>query len=255
MKRTLRQIPIEELRECYVDKRMSAKEIAELFHVDVKSLRLRLKNEGISLRTRSEATYLRNEKPKKQSNSILRPGPALKRPPREVLYELYINQGLSLKQIGLQFDLSHATIHNALRAYGIPVRKLNYDPQDYSRWETGVLWLYNQYKTGAQLRGYSFELNEQQFYTLIKGDCCYCGRHPGKRKGTKLLCNGIDRADNTQGYTIENCRSCCGKCNWMKGSQTEEEFIAWVLQIAEHLKTSSTLCQESHTEGGKCVVL
>ena len=36
--------------------------------------------------------------------------------------------------------------------------------------------------------------------------------------------NGIDRKDNTIGYSFDNCVSCCGDCNYSKGKQDRETF-------------------------------
>src|SRR5260221_440604 len=116
MKRTPKSIPIEELRECYLVKGMSIKGIAEYYDVNYYSLHARMYREGISSR-RSQ------KEPPKQPRYRDLPDPVLKRPPREVLYELYVNQELSLRQIGLQFDLSQTSIWNALEYYGIPLRR------------------------------------------------------------------------------------------------------------------------------------
>jgi hypothetical protein len=44
-----------------------------------------------------------------------------------------------------------------------------------------------------------------------KESCYLCGKEENETHK-----NGIDRFDNTKGYTEENIRSCCVSCNYMK---------------------------------------
>lgn len=76
---------------------------------------------------------------------------------------------------------------------------------------------YATYKRGAEKRGYSFELSIAQFCNLWGRECFYCGE---KNDGI-----GIDRKDNSIGYTEHNSVSCCKTCNFMKGKLTAKEFI------------------------------
>jgi hypothetical protein len=70
---------------------------------------------------------------------------------------------------------------------------------------------YSGYIDAANKRNISFELAEESFHLKIKEDCYLCGK-----KGSTTHQNGIDRIDNTQGYTEENTRGCCASCNFMK---------------------------------------
>ena len=70
---------------------------------------------------------------------------------------------------------------------------------------------YNQYIRGAKKRNLCFELSEEDF-NRIKSEICYlCGKI-----NTMNHKNGIDRVNCSLGYTIENCKPCCGGCNYMK---------------------------------------
>ena len=70
---------------------------------------------------------------------------------------------------------------------------------------------YNQYIRGAKKRNLCFELSEEEF-NRIKSEICYlCGKI-----NTMNHKNGIDRVNCSLGYTIENCKPCCGGCNYMK---------------------------------------
>jgi hypothetical protein len=101
--------------------------------------------------------------------------------------------------------------------------------------------LISRYKFSASRFGRSFELTDDQALLFFKADCSYCGKLPSSfvkpsRKNVRLgfPYNGIDRVDNTIGYTPNNCVTCCKICNHMKHILTEEEFLAHVKQICEH---------------------
>lgn len=50
----------------------------------------------------------------------------------------------------------------------------------------------------------------------------------------ELTYNGIDRLDNSKGYTIDNSVACCSKCNIAKGTDTKEEYIARCKAVSNH---------------------
>lgn len=94
------------------------------------------------------------------------------------------------------------------------------------------------YKKSALKRNREFALTKEQFYTLAQGNCYYCGSLPsqiiaaGKECNEDFVYNGIDRVDNTLGYTYENTRSCCKQCNVAKGIMAEQEFYNWLRRVA-----------------------
>jgi len=107
--------------------------------------------------------------------------------------------------------------------------------------------LFRSYARNAKLRGYSFELTEQEFRDLTCGDCAFCGEPPtqenkgrGKFNGVYVY-NGIDRLDPTVGYTADNCVPCCKQCNRAKRDLTAKQFMAWVLRAAEHIRKQDYL--------------
>lgn len=97
--------------------------------------------------------------------------------------------------------------------------------------------LYRQYRIQAEARGKSFHLTSDEFSVLVQGSCYYCGIEPfqvRRRRKNELTYNGIDRKDNKQGYSIDNCVSCCPQCNYGKKTVDHDQFIAWVRQVAKH---------------------
>lgn len=96
--------------------------------------------------------------------------------------------------------------------------------------------LYSRYKTQALKRDYGFQLTKDQLKSLSKEDCFYCGEQPSQElhhKGTVLMYNGIDRIDNSKGYSKNNCVPCCGVCNTMKMSMSLHDFLAKIKRISE----------------------
>jgi hypothetical protein len=99
-----------------------------------------------------------------------------------------------------------------------------------------------QAKRVAQKRGYAWYLSDEQYYALTQQSCRYCGKEPShifKSRTDVFIYNGIDRADNTQGYTRENSVPCCGRCNSWKSAMNAEEFIAHAKQIVRHLENGN----------------
>ena len=92
------------------------------------------------------------------------------------------------------------------------------------------------YKFGAKGRQLDFDLPDQVFDQLISQACHYCGEPPSNVMndgGYGFKYNGIDRLDSNIGYTVENCVSCCGPCNDMKGDLSREEFLDKIKKILE----------------------
>lgn len=88
---------------------------------------------------------------------------------------------------------------------------------------------FSAYKNQAKARGYVFELDFNTFQNLVDNTCYYCGALPK---------NGIDRVDNTQGYILENCVTCCKICNIAKRDLPQEEFLSWVTRLYNYQRKS-----------------
>lgn len=96
--------------------------------------------------------------------------------------------------------------------------------------------LYSGYRHSAKVRGRAFELTKSQFKVLTKQNCAYCGSEPLNRHHKKnthgpYICNGVDRVDNSTGYTKDNCVPCCKFCNRAKSIGTVKEFVLWLERI------------------------
>ena len=112
-----------------------------------------------------------------------------------------------------------------------------------SKGESGLNSLWIKYKGAAKKRNYSFDLTKAEFKKLTSSNCFYCGVLPhriqvGSKGNAKehglYKFNGIDRLDNSKGYTKDNCVTCCKVCNYAKGQQSLEEFKSWIEQVYEN---------------------
>jgi len=70
---------------------------------------------------------------------------------------------------------------------------------------------YKSYISDSRKRGHGdFQIDFETFTELVTDSCYYCKyKHDSET-------NGIDRVDNSIGYTKENCVTACWKCNRMK---------------------------------------
>lgn len=96
--------------------------------------------------------------------------------------------------------------------------------------------IFGNYKRGAVKRGLSFELPFKKFVSLLNGNCHYCNYPPKqkfKKTGALYGCvyNGVDRVDNSTGYTLDNSVTCCKFCNFAKSKGTREEFYDWITAL------------------------
>ena len=68
------------------------------------------------------------------------------------------------------------------------------------------------YKHTAKVKGLTFNLDRELFHKLIISECYYCGAEPSnchKPHGKDIIYQGIDRKDNSKGYSSDNVVPCC----------------------------------------------
>jgi len=94
----------------------------------------------------------------------------------------------------------------------------------------------NGYIKRARKNKLEFTLQPKEFEELIHKDCFYCGTPPSNHYKSRFddndcIYNGLDRVDNTKGYTVDNVVPCCKNCNTTKGALSTDEFRAWVNRV------------------------
>jgi hypothetical protein len=109
------------------------------------------------------------------------------------------------------------------------------------------------YKRSAYKRGIKFILTPEEFMEIIHKNCYYCDDVPTEKplrkalkndailKNRTISVNGIDRKDNSIGYTIVNCVPCCKTCNFMKRNMGDKEFLAHIDKIHKNKHRDLTI--------------
>ena len=92
------------------------------------------------------------------------------------------------------------------------------------------------YKKRAKAGRLKYDLTEEQFAKMTQKDCYYCGAKPNNiskdpKSNGEYIYNGIDRIDNTKGYTIDNIIPCCWACNQAKSNKSLSEFKNWIVNV------------------------
>lgn len=66
------------------------------------------------------------------------------------------------------------------------------------------------------------KLTKEETIRLWASECYLCGRAPAL---------GIDRVNASMGYELDNCKSCCTQCNYMKKDWNLDEFMGHVIRV------------------------
>ena len=106
---------------------------------------------------------------------------------------------------------------------------------------------YDAYKKRSHLKMVEFELTDDDFKQLTKRPCYMCGKSINNSLSPEHS-NGIDRFDNSVGYTLKNTEPCCKTCSYMKKELSHENFIDKLVDIYYNnlLFDSSTLPDVEH---------
>jgi 5-methylcytosine-specific restriction endonuclease McrA len=119
--------------------------------------------------------------------------------------------------------------------------------------------LFFSYKSRSSRSDKEFSISEEKFNHLASGKCFYCGVEFDKEFSDGKS-NGIDRFDNSQGYTEDNCVPSCWTCNRAKSDMGAGEFYKWIKRLSgwnqappsvknpdDFAKLSFTKSVETHT--------
>lgn len=129
----------------------------------------------------------------------------------------------------LKPDISHFTNQSVGRFELSNTNKINH----------AVKILFNKYKystiksNNRKNRGIKFEINFSEFFKLVTSQrCFYCGDGPkNKISNTGISLHGIDRLNNDDSYKIDNCVTCCSKCNYIKYIYSNDVFLKQIVKI------------------------
>jgi len=79
---------------------------------------------------------------------------------------------------------------------------------------------YKSYKTRAQNKNLEFTITENDHEVITNQDCYICGK-----ESSDVHKNGLDRLDNSVGYTLQNIKPACFECNLMKKTMSHDSLI------------------------------
>lgn len=92
---------------------------------------------------------------------------------------------------------------------------------------------YKSYRDRAYKKEIEFDLSEEQFDQLLDNQCVYCGD----------AARVVDRIDSKKGYVLSNCQPCCIKCNMMKYTYSNEQFVNHIKKIHNFLFNTGDLAE------------
>lgn len=96
---------------------------------------------------------------------------------------------------------------------------------------------YSQCKTGAQVRGITFNLSideMQLVWERQEGKCAYTGMNLvfGRKSKNQDNLSSLDRINSDKEYSVDNVQWVCKTVNLMKQSLSHEQFLDWIKIIA-----------------------
>ena len=112
--------------------------------------------------------------------------------------------------------------------------------------DRAVRRIFQHYASCSKRQNREFSISLDFFAQAIKSPCKYCGAKPGNlmvfksasfyKQRTKVEeYNGLDRVDNSKGYTLDNVVPCCAACNRAKRSMSVSEFSTWIHRLHQHM--------------------
>jgi hypothetical protein len=90
---------------------------------------------------------------------------------------------------------------------------------------------YASYRSRAEKKELEFAITHDDYKSIILADCYLCGK-----QSTDANTNGVDRVDNSAGYTVENCKACCKECNHMKNQFALSTLTEKIERITDNWK-------------------
>lgn len=107
------------------------------------------------------------------------------------------------------------------------------------------------YKKSAKRKNIDFDLIKEEFRSLTQNNCFYCNSEPSnikkaQKSNGEYRYNGLDRIDNSRGYTMDNIVSCCENCNKAKRDLSIDDFLKWAMMIAKNIHKAELIFKKSN---------
>jgi hypothetical protein len=123
-----------------------------------------------------------------------------------------------------------------IESYTLVSENTKINKEDTSKYRKTINSVYHAYKQSARRRNLIFELTKQDFKNFWGKPCFYSGEPVEKA--------GLDRIDNSKGYTINNVVSCNKDVNKMKRNLSKEYFLKLCKMVAKKFGTKITINKE-----------
>lgn len=110
--------------------------------------------------------------------------------------------------------------------------------------------LYSQKKAEAKRRDKTFNIDFDFFCELSLKPCYYCGVSGSSKlnyNGFDLHYNGLDRIDNSKGYTSQNIRTCCKFCNALRGRIPAKVWDSFINSVIKNYTDGLAIGGECHS--------
>jgi len=104
-----------------------------------------------------------------------------------------------------------------------------------NRIQNRIKFNFSSMKASSKARHILFDLTLEEYYPLALLPCFYCGDDLPRFGG------GLDRIDSNKGYILINVIPCCSYCNFGKNNQTQEDFLARCIRIADKHRSTRYL--------------
>ena len=102
---------------------------------------------------------------------------------------------------------------------------------------------YNSAKGYAKCRNKHWSIPKKEYLDLISKPCYYCNLPNGVQVGV-----GLDRIDNSKGYSLENCVSCCAMCNIIRGDKFSVKEMQQIGEVIRIIKQNRILFIDHQTD-------
>lgn len=89
---------------------------------------------------------------------------------------------------------------------------------------------YNQTKSKAKSRKLSWDLTKEQYLAIRKQLCTYCQGSLPPSSG------GLDRIDNSKGYSVDNVLPCCVACNQLRNNKLTVDEMKYVMKCLKEYR-------------------
>lgn len=144
-----------------------------------------------------------------------------------VKYAAYLAKCREERKVSYHKNLELSRAHDRKKYQENKEHIIKRKAKSVAKWQSKnkIKLVFSRYVRSAAKRKIEFSLTKEEFDKLLFLECSYCG-------STDNI--GVDRADNTLGYTTTNSVPCCKVCNYMKSNHALNLFLSHCLAIVKY---------------------